>query len=375
MGPLEGYRVIEFGGIGPGPMCAMMLADMGADVLRIERPGGDELGLGTEPRHNPLLRGRPRIALDLKRPGDGTVALEFVDRANVLVEGYRPGAMERLGLGPEVCLSRNPRLVYGRMTGWGQSGPLANSAGHDLNYIALSGALHSIGRAGAPPTPPLNLVGDFGGGALYLAFGIACALLEAGKSGRGQVVDAAMVDGAASLMTMFYGLHAASAMSTERGTNVLDSGAPYYDVYACRDGTYLSVAAIEPKFRAELYRRLGLDPAQAHAAENPANWAAQRALIASRIAERTRDEWCRELEGTDACVTPVLSVAEAPGHRHNRERGTFVEIGGVVQPAPAPRFSRTQPATPTPPAAGTIEVAQALSAWGVPAERIAAIAE
>lgn len=373
MGPLQGYRVIEFGSIGPGPMCAMLLADLGASVLRIERPGGDELGLAVEPHHNLLLRGRPRVAMDLKRADHAAAVLELIDRADVLIEGYRPGAMERLNLGPDSCLARNPRLVYGRMTGWGQSGPLAQAAGHDLNYIALTGVLDAIGREGAPPTPPLNLVGDFGGGALYLAFGIACALIEVKHSGRGQVVDAAMTDGAASLMTAFYGLHAAGLMRDRRGTNTLDSGAPFYDVYRCRDGKYLSIAAIEPKFRAELYRRLGLDPAHAKAADLVDNWPAEKERIAARIGEQTREAWCRTLEGTDACVAPVLSVGEAPLHRHNRERGTFVEIGGVTQPAPAPRFSRTPAAVPAPPSAATIDIAAALAAWDVPRARIEAV--
>lgn len=373
MGPLTGYRVIEMGGIGPAPMCAMLLADMGAQVLRIERPGGDEMGLGTKPKDNLLLRGRPRLALDLKRPSDAAALAELIDGADVLIEGYRPGAMERLGLGPDVCLARNPRLVYGRMTGWGQNGPLAEAAGHDLNYIALTGALEAIGRAGSPPTPPLNLVGDFGGGALYLAFGVTCALLEATRSGKGQVVDAAMIDGAASLMTAFFGLSAAGALRPDRGTNVLDSGAPYYEVYRCRDGKYVSIAAIEPKFRAELYRRLGLDPKDAHAADDPANWPAQKKRIAECIAQQTRDEWCVAMEGTDACFAPVLSISDAPKHRHHRARGTFVEIGGVVQPAPAPRFSRSAPATPTPPAVETISLANALEAWGVDREKAAGL--
>ena len=364
MGPLEGMRVVEMGGIGPGPMCAMLMADMGASVVRIERPGGDALGLKTPARFNPLLRGRPRIALDLKQPGDIAAAWALIERADALIEGFRPGAMERLGLGPDVCLQRNPRLVYGRMTGWGQNGPLATTAGHDLNYIALTGALAAIGRTGAPPTPPLNLVGDFGGGALYLAFGIVCALLEARCSGHGQVVDAAMTDGAASLMTMFYGLHAAGANQGERGANVLDSGAPYYDVYACADGAYISIAAIELPFRLDLFRRLDLDAADAIAADDPNQWSRIKSLITARIALHTRDHWCQIFEGSDSCVAPVLSMSEAPHHPHNRTRGTFVEIGGIVQPAPAPRFSRTHPQTPTPPAQHVTDVADVLAAWG-----------
>jgi alpha-methylacyl-CoA racemase len=319
------------------------------------------------------LRNRPRVALDLKRPAHARIAFEFIDRADVLIEGYRPGAMERLGFGPEACHGRNPRLVYGRMTGWGQTGPLANTAGHDLNYIALTGVLDAIGREDAPPTPPLNLVGDFGGGALYLAFGIACALLEATRSGKGQIVDAAMTDGAASLMTAFYGLAAAGSLTPQRGTNVLDSGAPYYEVYRCKDGKYLSIAAIEPKFRADLYRRLGFDPADAHAASDPKSWPEEKARIARRIAEFTRDEWERWFEGSDACVAPVLSLKEAPHHPHNRERGTFIDVGGIAQPAPAPRFSRTAPAQPKPPAAAPLEPRDALAAWGVEPSRIEAL--
>ncbi len=375
MGPLHGTRIVEMGGIGPGPMCAMLLADMGADVVRIERPGGDAMGLKTPPRFNLLLRGRPRIALDLKRASDVAIVLELIERADALVEGFRPGAMERLGLGPDVCLPRNPRLVYGRMTGWGQDGPLAHTAGHDLDYIALTGALAAIGRSGAPPTPPLNLVGDFGGGALYLAFGIVCALNEARGSGRGQIVDAAMTDGAASLMTMFYGLHAAGAHTRERGDNALDSGAPYYDVYRCADGAWLAVAAIEMPFRLELFRVLGLDESEAVAADDKAHWPRIKALIAGRIAQRTRDEWCRILDATDACTAPVLTLAEAPDHPHNRARGTFIEIGGIIQPAPAPRFSRSVPRTPSPPAVELARVGDVLAEWGVPPERIAALVQ
>ncbi len=375
MGPLHGTRIVEMGGIGPGPMCAMLLADMGADVVRIERPGGDAMGLKTPPRFNLLLRGRPRIALDLKRAGDVAIVLELIERADALIEGFRPGAMERLRLGPDVCLARNPRLVYGRMTGWGQEGPLAQTAGHDLDYIALTGALAAIGRSGAPPSPPLNLVGDFGGGALYLAFGIVCALTETRGSGRGQVVDAAMTDGAASLMTMFYGLHAAGAHTSERGDNTLDSGAPYYDVYRCADGSWLAVAAIEMPFRRELFRLLELDESEAVAADDKVNWPRIKVLIAERIAERTRDAWCRILDGTDACAAPVLTLAEAPDHPHNRSRGTFVEIDGILQPAPAPRFSRTAPETPRPPAVELAKVENVLAEWGISRERIAMLVQ
>ena len=370
MGPLAGYRVLEFAGIGPAPMAAMLLADMGATVLRIDRPAESHLGVPRPERFNLSHRGRPSAAFDLKQPEAVELMLDLVEKADALIEGFRPGTMERLGLGPDVCLARNPRLVYGRMTGWGQEGPLAKVAGHDLNYIALTGALHAIGRAGQPPTPPLNLVGDFGGGALYLAFGVVCALLEAQKSDKGQVVDAAMIDGAASLMVYFFGLHAAGLYSDRRGENILDSGAPFYEVYACADGEYISIAPIEGKFRSELYRRIGLDEARLPPAFDRESWPAVKQEIAARIATKTRAEWCELLEGTDACFAPVLSMAEAPSHPHHRARGTFVEIDGVVQPAPAPRFSRTRPALPTPPEPGGRSTEVALKDWGIPAERI-----
>lgn len=370
-GPLAGYRVVEFAGIGPGPLCAMLLADMGATVLRLERPEPSGLGIERPERYNLPNRGRPSAILDLKNPAARAAALELIERADALIEGFRPGTMERLGLGPDACLARNPRLVYGRMTGWGQEGPLAHAAGHDLNYIALVGALDAIGRAGAPPTPPLNLIGDYGGGSLYLAFGIVCALLEARASQRGQVVDAAMIDGAASLMVPFYGLHAAGLQAGPRGTNTLDSGAPYYEVYECSDGLYLSVAAIEKKFRAELFRRIDVPQEWVDAADDRARWAELKTLLAARFRTRPRAAWCELLEGTDACVAPVITTREAPAHPHHRARATFVEIDGVVQPAPAPRFSRTVPATPTPPELPGTSTVPALREWGFSAERIA----
>lgn len=373
MGPLKGFRVLEFAGIGPGPMCAMLLADMGATVLRLDRPTSPGLGIERPENFNLLNRGRVSAIVDLKAPEGVALALDLAAAADATIEGFRPGTMERLGLGPEPCLARNPRLVYGRMTGWGQEGPLAMAAGHDLNYIALTGALHAIGRAGQPPTPPLNLVGDYGGGALYLAFGMVCALLEAQKSGQGQIVDAAMIDGAASLMAPFYGLHAAGLHSDRRGENFLDSGAPYYDVYLCADGRYLSVAPIEAKFRAEFYQRIGLDAASLPSAADRANWPALKETIAARLATRTVDEWCALLEGTDACVAPVLSMSEAPKHPHHQARGTFIEIGGVVQPAPAPRFSRTRPATPTAPRPTGEGGIDALADWGISRDRLAGL--
>jgi len=371
MGPLAGFRIVEFAGIGPGPFCAMLLADMGATVLRLDRPTPVDLGIPRPEGFNLLNRGRHALALDLKRPEGVAFALDLIAQADASIEGFRPGTMERLGLGPDDCLARNPRLVYGRITGWGQDGPLAQAAGHDLNYIALVGALHAIGRAGAPPTPPLNLVGDYGGGALYLAFGMLCAMLEAQRSGRGQVVDAAMIDGAASLMTPFFGLHAAGVHTDRHGENMLDSGAPYYDVYRCADGLYISLAPIEGRFRSEFYLRAGIDEAALPDARDKANWPAIKEIVAARIAEKTQAEWCALLEGSDACFAPVLSMTEAPQHPHNCARGTFIEVDGIVQPAPAPRFSRTQPAPPSPPRAVGSDDEAALAAWGIPADRVA----
>jgi len=369
MGPLAGLRIVELAGIGPGPMCAMLLADMGATVLRIERPGGSDLGL-ERPRHlDLLLRGRYSIALDLKSPAGKALALRLVERADGLLEGFRPGVAERLGLGPKDCLARNRRLVYGRVTGWGQDGPLAQAAGHDINYIALTGALHAFGRRGGPPTPPLNLIGDFAGGALYLAFGLVCGILEARQSGQGQVVDAAMVDGAASLMTAFHGMVAAGLATHERGANHLDTGAHFYNAYECADGRWISVAPIEGKFYAELLRRLDIDPATMPDQMDRAAWPAMQGRFAALFKTRTCDAWCALLEGTDACFAPVLTTDEAPLHPHNKARGTYVEIAGVVQPAPAPRFSRSRPDLPLPPQPdGAEDVEAALGLWLEPAE-------
>jgi alpha-methylacyl-CoA racemase len=343
MGPLHGVTVIELAGIGPGPFAAMVLADMGAEVIRIDRPGH------IAQAHDLLNRNKKSIVLDLKQPRAQVLALELVKAAAILIEGYRPGVAERLGLGPEACQRANPRLVYGRMTGWGQDGPLAQSAGHDLNYLALTGALHAIGRSGQPPTPPLNLVGDFGGGGIYLAFGLICALREAEQSGQGQVVDAAMVDGAAALMTAVYGYRAAGRWTGGRGENFLDSGAPYYDVYETSDGRHVALAAIEPAFFAELLQRLGL-PAELATIQNDRDqWPRLRQAIAERIAAKTRAEWSQLLEGTDACFAPVLEMSEAPLHPHNRARGIFQEVAGIPQPGPAPRFSRTPTGPIAPP--------------------------
>jgi len=367
MGPLAGIKIVEFAGIGPAPMCAMLLADLGAEILRIDRIEPSGLGVQSPDRFKLLHRSRPAVTIDLKHPAGIALALRLVADADAVIEGFRPGVMERLGLGPEPCLAANPRLVYGRMTGWGQSGPLAPTAGHDLDYIALSGALHAIGRAGQKPTPPLNLIGDFGGGALYLAMGMLAALLETARSGTGQVVDTAMVEGAASLMTTFYGLFAGRQITLERGTNFLDSGAFFYEVYECADGNFVAVAAIEPKFFAELLRRLEIDPTALPRQDERARWPEGKEKLAAKFKTKTRDEWVALFAGGDACVAPVLSLAEAPHHPQAVARGSFVSIDGVVQPAPAPRFSRTQTAMPTAPAAPD---ADSLRRWGVVATEI-----
>lgn len=343
-GPLDGLKVIEFAGIGPGPFCGMLLSDLGADVVRIERAGpgsSNSSGPGTTgSRFAVTERGRRTLPLDMKDPAALEQCLALIGRADILFEGFRPGVMERLGLGPEVALARNPRLVYGRMTGWGQSGPLAETAGHDINYIAISGALAAIGTPDQPMAP-LNLVGDFGGGALYLAFGLLAGVVHARATGRGQVVDAAMSDGAASLMAMFYGYHAAGKMDGDRRANLLDGGAPFYDTYRCADGKWLALGAIEPQFYAVLCDRAGLSDPLPDRQMDEDGWPEIRRRLAELIACRTQAEWCAVFEGTDACVAPVLGMAEAPRHPHNVARGTFVEIDGIVQPAPAPRFSAT----------------------------------
>ena len=347
MGPLAGLRVIELASIGPGPMCAMLLADQGADVIRIDRVEPSGLGVPLDPKCDVTARGRRTIALDLKQTGGRDAAMRLIDRADALIEGWRPGVAERLGLGPDDCLKRNARLVYGRMTGFGQSGPLAQAAGHDINYIALTGALHAIGPANGKPVPPLNLIGDYGGGALYLAFGLMAALVERQRSGRGQVVDAAMVDGASSLMSIFHGLLASGRWDVDtRSGNLLDGGAPFYDTYVASDGKYLSVGCLEPKFFAEFAQRIGLDQRFVQRQYDRRVWPEMRATIAALLATRTRDDWCGALDGSDACVAPVLTLREAPMHPHARERGAFIEVDGVMQAAPAPRFSRSHGATP-----------------------------
>ena len=344
-GPLQGLRVIELAGIGPAPLACMLLADLGADVVRVDRLEPSGLGLAIEPRHDVNARGRRSVALDLKHEAGREALKRLLAPADVLVEGFRPGVMEKLGLGPESCLALNPRLVYGRMTGFGQSGPLAQSAGHDLNYIALTGVLNAIGPAGGAPVPPLNLVGDYGGGALYLAFGVLAALFERQGSGLGQVVDAAMVDGAASLASVFFGLNAAGNWGAPRGENLLDGGAPFYATYETADARHISLAALEPKFFAPLVAVLGLDERYLKRQYDRKLWPELRQAIAEAVRRRSRDEWCRLLEGSDACFAPVLSFEEAPAHAHAVARQAFVTVDGVVQPAPAPRFGRT-PAGP-----------------------------
>jgi len=366
-GPLRGLRVVELAGIGPGPFAAMLLADLGADVIRVDRPGRGSSPVLRDSRLDLLNRGKRSVAVDLKHPDGAEVVLALAERADVLVEGFRPGVAERLGVGPERVHARNPKLVYGRMTGWGQEGPLSHSAGHDINYIAVAGALHPIGRAGGPPQVPLNLVGDFGGGALYLVVGVLAGLREADRTGQGPVVDAAIVDGAAHLTTMFSGLLAGGLWSDTRGANLLDSGAPFYDVYETADGLHMSVGALEPQFYAELVRLLGLadDPGMP-AQHDIARWPEMRRRFAAVFASRSRDEWTKVFAGTDACVAPVLSVTEAPRDSHLLARATYEERDGIVQPAAAPRFvGRPAAAASAPPPLPGEHTREALTDWGV----------
>ncbi len=364
MGPLNGIKVLEFEAIGPVPFCGMMLADMGADVLLVERTAEPQLGLEIARGSDVMLRGRRSVTLDLKSAAGAGAGRVLAARADVVLEGFRPGVMERLGLGPEVLLAANRKLVYGRMTGWGQDGPLAPRSGHDINYIALSGALHAIGRAGGAPVPPLNLVGDFGGGGMLLAFGVACALAESQRSGSGQVVDAAMVEGASLLSTMFWGLKAGGKWSDLRGDNILDSGAPWYDTYETLDRKFVAVGAIETKFYAELLQRMGIAHEALPDQHDRAQWPALRRRFAEVFAAKTRDAWAAIFDGSDACVSPVLTFTEAREHPHNRARHGHVSLGGVDQPAPAPRFSRTPGATSRPPPERGAQGAEALADWG-----------
>jgi len=338
MGPLHGFRIIELAGIGPGPFCGMMLSDMGAEVIRVDR-----VGASTRRPKDVLARNRRSIAVDLKQPKGVEIVLRLVETADALFEGFRPGVTERLGIGPDDCLARNEKLVYGRMTGWGQEGPMAQAAGHDINYIGLAGALHAIGRPGERPVPPLNLVGDFGGGGMLLAYGLVCGLLETQRSGKGQVVDAAMVDGAASLMAMFFSMGAMGAFTENRGTNMLDGGAHFYNTYETHDGKYICIGSIEPQFYALLVEKAGLDKERFAAQMDSSQWRAFEEELIEVFKSKTRDEWCDIMEGSDVCFAPVLSIFEAPEHPHNKARETFVEVDGIVQPAPSPRFSRTVP--------------------------------
>lgn len=374
-GPLAGFKILEFAGIGPGPMCGMLLADLGAEVLRLDRAVPTGLGVQKPTRFDLLNRGKRVLAVDLKHPEGIALARRLVAKADATIEGLRPGAMERLGLGPTDCLGLNPRLVYGRVTGFGQEGPLSLAAGHDLNYIAMSGALHAIGRAGAAPTPPLNLVGDFGGGGLMLAFGIVSALLEASRSGKGQVVDTAMVDGAATLMASFFGSLGAGQHNGVRGDNLLDSGAPHYEVYECADGEFITIAPIEMKFREVLFERLGLPVEQVAELDDRRQWPAYKRRFAEIFKSKPSAHWCALLEGTDACFAPVLAPGAAQAHPHNKARGTFIEVDGVLQPAPAPRFSRTPAGTPAAPVApGPSGVAAAVD-WGLARSDLTALIE
>ena len=373
MGPLQGIKVIELAGIGPCPMCGMLLAELGADVLKIDRVQPSGFGVQTPTAHSFLHRSRRSVALDLKRPEGSELILKLCERADALIEGFRPGVTERLGIGPAACAARNARLVYGRVTGWGQTGPLAQAAGHDLNYIGLTGALDAIGRKGQPPTPPLNLLGDFGGGAVYLALGVVAALFEAQRSGRGQVVDAAMIDGAASLMTAAYALRSAGVFNGIRGDNILDSGAHFYDVYETSDHHHIALAPIEPKFYAELLRRLEIDPDSLPHSQERQDWPALKQRLAALIKTRTREEWSALLEGSDACFAPVLSVDEAPHHPHNQARRTFVQRHGHWQPNAAPRFSRTPSAVRSAPVAAGAHTREALADWGYGADEIDAL--
>ncbi|HIF93757.1 MAG: CaiB/BaiF CoA-transferase family protein [Myxococcales bacterium] len=370
-GPLAGIKVLEVAGIGPGPFCGMMLSDMGADVIRIDRADRVRGGDPAKPPADILARGRRSLAIDLKQADGVEVVLRLVEQADVIIEGFRPGVMERLGLGPDVCLERNPRLVFGRMTGWGQDGPMAHAAGHDINYIALAGALEPLGRKGEKPTPPLNLVGDFGGGGMLLAFGVASALVERASSGKGQVVDAAMVDGAATLMGMFHSMAAMGVWNEERGTNLLDTGAHFYDTYETSDGKYISIGSIEPQFYAELLEKTGLANEALPAQMDKSGWEGLKTRFEEIFKSKTRDEWCEIMEGSDVCFAPVLALSETANHPHIKHRNTFVESHGLTQPAPSPRFSRTAPELGRPPSHAGQHSDAVLESFGFAADEIA----
>ena len=367
MGPLKGVKILEVGGIGPAPFCGMMLSDMGAEVVRIERK--DQVKL-MEPKYDVLLRNRRSIALNLRKPAGVDAVLRIVDQIDAIFEGFRPGVMEKLGLGPDICLHRNPKLVYGRMTGWGQDGPLSGAAGHDINYISLSGALHAIGRAGKRPVPPLNLVGDFGGGGMLLAFGVVCALFEARTSGKGQVVDAAMVDGSAALMAMMYGLHASGFWTDSREANLIDGGAHFYDTYETADGKYISIGSIEPQFYALLLQLAEIDDPEFENQLDRRKWPELKEKLKQLFKQKTRGEWCAIMEGTDICFAPVLSMEEAVRHPHNQHRKAFVDIEGVIQPGPVPRYSRTRPELQGPPPEPGAHTDAVLADFGFSAEEV-----
>lgn len=372
-GPLVGYKIIELAGIGPNPFCAMLLADMGAEVIRVDRVVDGGLGIPLDPKFALLDRSRRSIAVDLKSPEGIELVLSMVEQSDALIEGFRAGVTERLGIGPDDCMKRNPKLVYGRVTGWGQDGPLAKTAGHDINYISLVGAAHAIGPDDRPPPPPLNLVGDFGGGGIYLALGVVAALLESKSSGKGQVVDAAMVDGAASLMTAVYGMHAAGVVTDDRGSNILDGGAHFYNTYETADGKYISIASIESKFYQLLLELTGFDDADHKAHKDKTQWSDYSEKMAAMMKTKTRDQWCEVLEGTDVCFAPVLSMTEAPNHAHIAARKTFVTESGVPQPAPAPRFSRTKSQIQKAPSPHGGDTEAVLEDWGYSAEKIASL--
>ena len=375
MGPLQGVKIVELAGIGPGPFAGMLLSDMGADIVRVDRAQQVNPGVFDKPNLEPMYRGRRSIGVDLKNPEGVELVLRLVERADALVEGYRPGVTERLGLGPDVCLARNPKLVYGRMTGWGQDGPMAQAAGHDINYIALAGALAHFGRAGSKPTPPINLVGDFGGGGMFMAFGVVCGILEAQRSGQGQVLDVAMIDGSAVLMSMMWGLKQIGFWDEAMGANVLDTGAPFYDTYETADGKFVSLGSLEPQFYAELIQRLGLEGENLPAQMDRSGWDALRERFTALFKTKTRDEWNAILAGSDACYAPVLTMSEAANNEHIKARHTIIERDGVPQPAPAPRFSRTAPEVQRSAPWPGQHTDEALDDWGVEAGEVAKLRE
>jgi alpha-methylacyl-CoA racemase len=371
VGPLQGVKIVELAGIGPGPFAGMLLSDMGADIVRIDRAGQVNPGLFDRPNLEPLFRGRRSIGVDLKNPDGVEAVLRLIESADALIEGYRPGVTERLGLGPDVCLARNPKLVYGRMTGWGQDGPMAQASGHDINYIALAGALAHFGRSDGKPTPPINLVGDFGGGGMFMGFGIVCGILEAQKSGKGQVLDVAMVDGSAVLMTMMWGFVKLGMWDEQRGVNVLDTGAPFYDTYETADGKFIALGSLEPQFYAELIQKLGLEGDDLPAQMDRTGWPQLRERFTALFKTKTRDEWDAVLRGSDACYAPVLTMTEATNDEHIKARGTIIERDGVPQPAPAPRFSRTTPEVQRSSPWPGQQTDEALADWGFANDEIA----